>query len=109
MDNQTADYNPNLFELLLLFDGEDAEQAEFWPLIRMAEKEKLSSTEELCLFGAMKELAEIRVDLLDGSIQQEPWASVMAGWTLIYRNCEGISLWYHPKQDYLMLQRGFNK
>jgi hypothetical protein len=99
-----------LHELLVLIDGEEPEHADYWELLRMAE-------DFLMPAGATKAIpANIKSLILMNTMQEKPWASERDGWKLIRRNynpqsgeTDGLSLWYHPEMDYLLLQRAFFK
>lgn len=104
----TPDNGEKLFtELILGLDGErDKHLCSLFEFVKDAVTENNSDDKKLCFaycMGIARAYPEMHVNYTELGEQCSP----ETGWTLIYRDTEGYSLWYYADMDLLGLQRAF--
>jgi len=96
-------------ELILGLDGErDKHLNTLFEFIKDAITENNSADKKLC-FAYCMGLARVYEDIFVGYVEEGEQLSKENGWTLVYRDTDGHSLWYMTDMDLLALQRAFYK
>lgn len=94
-------------ELVLGLDGErDKRLCALFEVVRDALAENDSSSKKLA-FAYCLGLAKVFPEMCVGYTQDGEQCTKAEGWTLVYRDADGYSLWYMQDMDLLALQRIF--
>lgn len=108
--NKAENHEERLFtELILGLDGErDKHLQQLFEFVKDALTENNGADKKLCFAyctGVANAYPELRVNYIEEGEQ----LSTENGWTLVYRDTDGHSLWYMASMDLLALQRAFYK
>lgn len=94
-------------ELILGLDGErDKHLCSLFEFVKDALTENNTDDKRLC-FAYCMGIARAYPEMIVGYSEEGEQLSTEQGWTLVYRDVDGYSLWYMPDMDLLGLQRAY--
>jgi hypothetical protein len=96
-------------ELILGLDGErDKNLQPLFELVKDTLTENNNDDKKLC-FAYCMGIARAYAEKCVGYIEEGSQLSTEDGWTLVFRDTDGYSLWYMADMDLIGLQRAFYK